>query len=146
MRGQFSQMPLLMLNNWALARTGYPQIGLQARGTHRARFCTSKPSARSARAITITNASRHAQNISSPSSRFPLTTSFTRFVSTIMSAGPVAPAIDAKALATATDIHVFNKKGGKVRFGDIFADQKTIVVFTRAYDATPAAKRAYIHP
>lgn len=52
-----------------------------------------------------------------------------------MSAGQSAPAIDAKALEAATDTHVFNSKGEKVRFGDIFADQKTVVVFVRAYDA-----------
>ncbi|KAH8997130.1 AhpC/TSA antioxidant enzyme-domain-containing protein [Lactarius hatsudake] len=62
-----------------------------------------------------------------------------------MSAEQSPPAIDAKALETATDIHVFDKKGGKVRFGDIFNDQKTIVVFIRAYYATRAAMRAYIH-
>ncbi|KAH8992980.1 AhpC/TSA antioxidant enzyme-domain-containing protein [Lactarius akahatsu] len=50
-----------------------------------------------------------------------------------MSADHSSPAIDAKALETATDIHVFDKKGGKVRFGDIFNDQKTIVVFIRHF-------------
>jgi len=50
-----------------------------------------------------------------------------------MSAGPSSPAIDARALETATDIHVFNDKGGKVRFGDLFADQKTVVVFVRHF-------------
>ncbi|KAH9169110.1 hypothetical protein EDB89DRAFT_2199627 [Lactarius sanguifluus] len=62
-----------------------------------------------------------------------------------MSADQSSPAIDAKALETATDIHVFDKKGGKVRFGDIFNDQKTIVVFIRAYYATRAVMRPYIH-
>lgn len=57
----------------------------------------------------------------------------TRFISTTMSAEQSPPAIDAKALETATDIHVFDKKGGKVRFGDIFNDQKTIVVFIRHF-------------
>jgi hypothetical protein len=137
-------MALLKPNNWVLARIGYPQIGLQARGgTYCARLC--KSSAPSARAITVTIASRHVQSISSSSSNSPLTTPLTRFVPTIMSAGPASPAIDARALETATDIHVFNSKGGKVRFGDVFADQKTIVVFIRAYDATRAAMRAYIH-
>jgi hypothetical protein len=40
--------------------------------------------------------------------------------------------MDAKTLDTAVDIQVFNGDGGAVRFGDIFADQKTIVVFIRA--------------
>jgi hypothetical protein len=133
-------------NDWVvLARIGYPQIGLRARSTYYTGLCTSKTSAPSARAITITIASRHAQSISSSGSHFPLTTPLTRFVPTIMSAGPSSPAIDARALETATDIHVFNSKGGKVRFGDVFADQKTVVVFVRAYDATRAEMRAYIH-
>ena len=137
-------MTLLKPNDWVLARIGYTQIGLQARGTYCARLC--KSSAPSARAIAITIASRHVvQSISSSRSHFPLATPLTRFVPTIMSAGPSSPAIDARALETATDIHVFNSKGEKVRFGDVFADQKTIVVFVRAYDATRAALRAYIH-
>ena len=63
-----------------------------------------------------------------------------------MSAGQSAPAIDAKALETATDIHVFNSKGEKVRFGDVFSNQKTIVVFIRAYNATLCREvRIYIY-
>jgi hypothetical protein len=57
-----------------------------------------------------------------------------------MSAGQSAPAIDANALEVATDITVFNSKGENVRFGDIFSNQKTIVVFIRAYNATRATK------
>lgn len=55
-----------------------------------------------------------------------------------MSAGHSAPAIDARALETATDISIFNSKGEQVRFGDVFANQKTIVVFVRAYTAVNA--------
>jgi hypothetical protein len=43
------------------------------------------------------------------------------------------PTVDAKVLDTAVDIQVYNGDGGTVRFGDIFADQKTIVVFIRAH-------------
>ncbi len=146
MRGEFAQLALLepiAHDDWVLARISYPQIG-QARGTYCARLYTSKNSP-SARAITITIASRHAQSSSSSRPRFLLTTPLTRFVPTIMSADQSSPAIDAKALEAATDIHVFDKKGGKVRFGDLFADQKTVVVFVRAYDVTRAAMRTYIH-
>ena len=55
-----------------------------------------------------------------------------------MSAGHSAPAIDARALEIATDISIFNSKGEQVRFGDVFANQKTIVVFVRAYTAVNA--------
>jgi len=90
-----------------------------------------KSSAPSARAITISIASRHVQTSSRP--QFPLATPLIHFVPTIMSAGQSAPAIDARALETATDIHVFNSKGEKVRFGDVFASQKTVVVFVRHF-------------
>ncbi|KAH9984087.1 hypothetical protein BJV74DRAFT_591176 [Russula compacta] len=43
------------------------------------------------------------------------------------------PTIDPKALETAADIQVFNSRGAEVRFGDIFAEQKTIVVFIRHF-------------
>lgn len=43
------------------------------------------------------------------------------------------PTIDAKVLETAVDIQVFNSDGGVVRFGEIFADQKTVVVFIREH-------------
>jgi hypothetical protein len=45
--------------------------------------------------------------------------------------------IDTKALDTAVDIQVFNSNGSMVPFGDIFADQKTIVVFIRAHMHVP---------
>ena len=95
-----------------------------------------KRSAPSARAISISIASRHVQTSSRP--QFPLATPLIHFVPTIMSAGHSAPAIDARALETATDIPIFNSKGEKVRFGDIFANQKTIVVFVRAYSVVNA--------
>jgi hypothetical protein len=59
-----------------------------------------------------------------------------------MSASQSAPAIDARALETASDTHIFDNKGEKVRFGDVFANQKTVVVFVRAYCAVT---RAHIH-
>ena len=40
--------------------------------------------------------------------------------------------LDAKVLETAADIHVFNEQGDEVRFGDIFTDSKTVIVFIRA--------------
>jgi len=43
-----------------------------------------------------------------------------------------AATLDAKTLETAADICVFDHQGGEVRFGDIFADSKTLVVFIRA--------------
>jgi hypothetical protein len=49
----------------------------------------------------------------------------------IMSTEQSSPTIEATALESAVDIQVFNSDGGTVRFGDIFADQKTIVVFIR---------------
>lgn len=52
---------------------------------------------------------------------------------TIMSTEQNPPTIDTKALKTTLNIQVFNSDGGMVQFGDIFADQKTIVVFIRAY-------------
>ena len=39
--------------------------------------------------------------------------------------------IEATVLESAVDIQLFSSDGGIVRFGDIFADQKTIVVFIR---------------
>jgi hypothetical protein len=39
--------------------------------------------------------------------------------------------IDAKTLEAAADIYVFDSHGGQIRFGDIFADRRTIVVFIR---------------
>jgi hypothetical protein len=39
--------------------------------------------------------------------------------------------IDAKTLETASDIQLFDREGAKVRFGDIYADEKTIIVFIR---------------
>ena len=50
-----------------------------------------------------------------------------------MSTEQTPPTIDAKVLETTVDIHVFNSDGGMVRFGDIFADQKTVVVFIREH-------------
>ncbi|KAI0294884.1 hypothetical protein B0F90DRAFT_1811576 [Multifurca ochricompacta] len=44
-----------------------------------------------------------------------------------------SPIIDAKTLETASNIQVFNGKGEKVRFGDIFANQKGVVVFIRHF-------------
>jgi len=41
--------------------------------------------------------------------------------------------IDKKTLETATDIHVFDSQGRQVRFGNIFADQKTVIVFIRHF-------------
>jgi hypothetical protein len=49
----------------------------------------------------------------------------------IMSTEQSSPTIEATELESAVDIQVFNSDGGIVRFGDIFADQKTIVVFIR---------------
>jgi len=40
--------------------------------------------------------------------------------------------LDTKILETAADIRVLDHQGGEVRFGDIFADSKTVVVFIRA--------------
>jgi len=40
--------------------------------------------------------------------------------------------LDAKTLETAADIRVFDNQGGEVRFGDIFTDSKTVIVFIRA--------------
>ena len=51
----------------------------------------------------------------------------------IMSTEQSSPTIEAKVLESAVDIQVFNSDGGIVRFGDIYADQKTIVVFIRAH-------------
>jgi hypothetical protein len=50
-----------------------------------------------------------------------------------MSTEQSSPTIEATALESAVDIQVFNSDGNIVRFGDIFADQKTIVVFIRAH-------------
>lgn len=38
---------------------------------------------------------------------------------------------DADTIAKASDLEVLDIKGTKVKFGSIFADQKTIVVFIR---------------
>src|SRR6266404_6215941 len=120
------------------ARMGYPQFGRLGRGGCCARLgWTSKTPARSARAVNIIASSRHVQTSSCSRSHLPITTPLIRFVPTIMSASQSSPAIDSKALETATDIFVFDKKGGKVRFGDIYADQKAIVVFIRAYRSHP---------
>lgn len=50
-----------------------------------------------------------------------------------MSTEQSSPTIEATVLESAVDIQVFNSDGGIVRFGDIFADQKTIVVFIRTH-------------
>jgi hypothetical protein len=50
----------------------------------------------------------------------------------IMSTEQNPTSIDAKILEAAADIHVFDIHGDQIRFGDIFAEQKTIVVFIRA--------------
>jgi hypothetical protein len=50
----------------------------------------------------------------------------------IMSTEQNPPTIDARVLETAVNVQVFNSEGGLLRFGEIFADQKTIVVFIRA--------------
>jgi hypothetical protein len=39
---------------------------------------------------------------------------------------------DANTLAQASELTVFDAKGGKISFGSIFEDQQTIVVFIRA--------------
>jgi hypothetical protein len=43
-----------------------------------------------------------------------------------------AAMLDAKILEAAADICVFDHQGGEVRFGDIFTDSKTVIVFIRA--------------
>jgi hypothetical protein len=53
-------------------------------------------------------------------------------IPTIMSAEQNPATLDAKVLETAADIHVFNDQGDEVRFGDIFTDSKTVIVFIRA--------------
>ncbi|KAI0245750.1 hypothetical protein BJV78DRAFT_1260510 [Lactifluus subvellereus] len=50
-----------------------------------------------------------------------------------MSTDHNTPTIDINTLKTASDIHLFNSQGTKVRFGDVFADQRTIVVFIRHF-------------
>ena len=55
----------------------------------------------------------------------------------IMSTEQSSPTIEATVLKSAVDIQVFNSDGGMVRFGDIFADQKTVVVFIRAHTNRP---------
>jgi hypothetical protein len=57
----------------------------------------------------------------------------TQFLTTIMSTKQSSPAIETTVLESTVDIQVFNSDGGIVRFGDIFADQKTIVVFIRTH-------------
>src|SRR5579863_3442735 len=49
--------------------------------------------------------------------------------------------LDAKTLETAADIRVFDNHGGEVRFGDIFTDSKTVIVFIRA----SCAHHSYMH-
>jgi hypothetical protein len=49
-----------------------------------------------------------------------------------MSTEQKSTTIDKQTLETAADIHVFDSQGARVRFGDIFADQKTVIVFIRA--------------
>jgi hypothetical protein len=56
----------------------------------------------------------------------------TILIPAIMSTEQNSPTIDARVLETAVDIQVFNSEGGVVQFGEIFANQKTIVVFIRA--------------
>jgi hypothetical protein len=56
---------------------------------------------------------------------------------TIMSTERNPSTIDTNALETTLDIQVFNSDGGMVQFGDIFADQKAIVVFIRAHPVCP---------
>jgi hypothetical protein len=51
----------------------------------------------------------------------------------IMSTEQNSPTIEATVLESTVDIQVFNSDGGIVLFGDIFADQKTIVVFIRTH-------------
>ncbi|KAN0107714.1 AhpC/TSA antioxidant enzyme domain containing protein [Russula decolorans] len=50
-----------------------------------------------------------------------------------MSTEQSSPTIEATVLESAVDTQVFNSDGGIVRFGDIYADQKTIVVFIRHF-------------
>ncbi|KAF8486666.1 AhpC/TSA antioxidant enzyme-domain-containing protein [Russula emetica] len=50
-----------------------------------------------------------------------------------MSTEQSSPTVEATVLESVVDIQVFNSDGGIVRFGDIFADQKTIVVFIRHF-------------
>jgi hypothetical protein len=61
-----------------------------------------------------------------------------------MSTEQTPPTIDAKVLETAVDLQVFNSDGGVIRFGDIFADQKTIVVFIRAHTNTICSYMSFI--
>jgi hypothetical protein len=57
----------------------------------------------------------------------------TQFLTIIMSTEQRSPTIEATVLESAVDIQVFNSDGDIVRFGDIFADLKTIVVFIRTH-------------
>ena len=57
----------------------------------------------------------------------------TQFLTIIMSTEQSSPTIETTVLESAVDIQVFNSDGGIVRFGDIFTDQKTIVVFIRTH-------------
>jgi hypothetical protein len=50
-----------------------------------------------------------------------------------MSTDHSTPTIEANILKTASNIQLFNSKGTEVRFGDVFANQRSIVVFIRAY-------------
>jgi hypothetical protein len=51
----------------------------------------------------------------------------------IMTTEQSSPTVEATVLESIADIQVFDSDGGIVRFGDIFADQKTIVVFIRTH-------------
>jgi hypothetical protein len=51
----------------------------------------------------------------------------------IMSTEQSSPTVEATVLESVVDIQVFNSDGGIIRFGDIFAGQKTIVVFIRTH-------------
>jgi hypothetical protein len=52
-------------------------------------------------------------------------------ITIIMSTGQSSPTIESTVLESTVAIQVFNSYGGIIRFGDLFADQKTIVVFIR---------------
>lgn len=56
-----------------------------------------------------------------------------------------ATTLDAQTLETAADIRVFDSQGGEVRFGDIFVDSKTVIVFIRT-PITTTFVCTYRHP
>ena len=56
-------------------------------------------------------------------------------ITIIMSTGQSSPTIESTVLESTVAIQVFNSYGGIIRFGDLFADQKTVIVFIR----TPTA-------